>query len=261
MQADLEFRKSGEGRGYYRNISLLSLWQSAPFGHGNYIGTEVCNTPSKPEYDTFVSPYGDANGNFPNERKCMPIEEVATIVGRLKAFDESMDELLTEPSKRKPKEIRTSEIAYYTILERFVISKLFKPMSLKMKFRKGTSVALLGSFRHKEFARDFAEYLRNKKEFEAMAQKKFPGNANEVLAAFHAAKASITPNDLIGTIKEAVGIITRPNMEIDLEPAPRDVILKAYTNCGETIENMGHEFGTGMSEKEQRALKAFLLTL
>jgi hypothetical protein len=32
------------GRGYYRNISLLSLWAHAPFMHNNAIGPELCGS-------------------------------------------------------------------------------------------------------------------------------------------------------------------------------------------------------------------------
>ena len=39
----------GGGRGYYRNISLLSAWAHAPFLHNNAIGPEICGKPSDAE--------------------------------------------------------------------------------------------------------------------------------------------------------------------------------------------------------------------
>src|SRR3546814_14027999 len=38
----------GGGRGYYRNISLLSAWAHAPFVHNIAIGPEICGKPSDP---------------------------------------------------------------------------------------------------------------------------------------------------------------------------------------------------------------------
>ena len=37
----------GGGRGYYRNISLLSAWAHAPFMHNNAIGPEICGKPER----------------------------------------------------------------------------------------------------------------------------------------------------------------------------------------------------------------------
>ena len=39
---------NGGGRGYYRNVSLLSVWAHAPFMHNNAIGPEICGRPSRP---------------------------------------------------------------------------------------------------------------------------------------------------------------------------------------------------------------------
>src|SRR3546814_3967096 len=52
----------GGGRGYYRNISLLSAWAHAPFVHNIAIGPEICGKPSDPALDFYVSPYVDAEG-------------------------------------------------------------------------------------------------------------------------------------------------------------------------------------------------------
>ena len=52
--ADLDEIRKGGGRGYYRNISLLSVWAHAPFMHNNAIGPELCGGPDD---DMYVSPY------------------------------------------------------------------------------------------------------------------------------------------------------------------------------------------------------------
>ena len=58
----------GGGPGYLRNISLLSLWSIAPFLHNNAIGELVYLPDGGPDY---------------------------TVKGRIKAFENSMKELLT----------------------------------------------------------------------------------------------------------------------------------------------------------------------
>ena len=54
--------KTGGGRGYYRNISLVDLWAHAPFLHNNAIGPELCGKPSDPNDEFYRSPYVDADG-------------------------------------------------------------------------------------------------------------------------------------------------------------------------------------------------------
>ena len=39
--------KVDDGKGYYRNFSLLSLWAHAPFMHNNSVGPEICGEPEK----------------------------------------------------------------------------------------------------------------------------------------------------------------------------------------------------------------------
>ena len=52
----------GGGRGYYRNVSLLSVWAHAPFMHNNAIGPEICGKPAQTALDFYASPYVDAEG-------------------------------------------------------------------------------------------------------------------------------------------------------------------------------------------------------
>ena len=39
------------------------------------------------------------------------------------------------------------------------------------------------------------------------------------------------------------------------------IYLKYYSNCDAYYENLGHDFGTGLSVEDKKALKAFLATL
>ena len=94
---------SDGGRGYYRNISLLSTWAHAPFMHNNAIGPELCGAPQNKANDFYRSPYVDADGRTLPAGKapaCWPYDP--SVDGRFKLYVASMEELLN-PSQRTPK--------------------------------------------------------------------------------------------------------------------------------------------------------------
>src|SRR5690606_6084885 len=65
----------GNGRGYYRNISLLSAWAHAPFLHNNAIGPEICGRPGDAAVDFYRSPYVDAEGKpLASAPDCWPFD-------------------------------------------------------------------------------------------------------------------------------------------------------------------------------------------
>ncbi len=76
------------GRGYYRNISLLSLWAHAPLMHNNSIGPELCGQPSNKKNDFYRLRYADTSqSGFPllpedKQPACWPVEP--SVDGRFK---------------------------------------------------------------------------------------------------------------------------------------------------------------------------------
>ena len=91
----------GGGRGYYRNISLLSVWAHAPFMHNNAIGPEICGKPARAEVDFYASPYVDAEGRpLADPPDCWPFDP--SVEGRYELYKASMQQLL-EPDRRHPK--------------------------------------------------------------------------------------------------------------------------------------------------------------
>ena len=94
--------RSDGGRGYYRPISLLSVWAYAPFMHNNAIGPELCGSPTDPAAELYRSPYvlRGTWRRMPNPPPCWRFDP--TVEGRYKLFKASMEELLN-PEKRPPK--------------------------------------------------------------------------------------------------------------------------------------------------------------
>jgi hypothetical protein len=78
------------GRGYYRNLSLLSVWAHAPFMHNNAIGPELCGAPGNPA-DLYRNPYVDGNGKLlANPPPCWAFDP--SVKGRYELFKASMEE-------------------------------------------------------------------------------------------------------------------------------------------------------------------------
>ena len=100
MVADIPERKESKdnGRGYYRNISLLNVWATAPFMHNNAIGPEICGKPKNAENDFFRSRYVDASGKpVDPQPQCMVYDP--SVAGRFELYKKSMYDLL-HPKER-----------------------------------------------------------------------------------------------------------------------------------------------------------------
>jgi len=123
-----------DGRGYYRNISLISAWAFAPFMHNNAIGTEICNDAE------FKSP-------VPNEwGRCMSMEPAVQVGAREELFEQSFKQLMGL-ERRQFKVTRTD----YPI--NFPIGPSFKYMGqnwgMAMSVPAGVSTSLMGSIDHR----------------------------------------------------------------------------------------------------------------
>ena len=86
------------GRGYYRNISLLNVWATAPFMHNNAIGPELCGKPTNKDNDFFRSRYVDATASCSTDAARVLAYD-PSVDGRFKLYSASMHELLN-PKER-----------------------------------------------------------------------------------------------------------------------------------------------------------------
>ncbi|WP_447601637.1 c-type cytochrome [Nitrospira sp. Nam80] len=230
---------SDGGRGYYRNISLLSLWAHAPFMHNNAIGPELCGGPEDEHYN---APYVDEKSltRLSDPPACWPFDP--SVEGRFKLYKASMNDLLN-PGTRVPK---------ITLFNRDVIIKLLPKLSdgdveryvdATIVFPEGTPSSRIGNFRHKEFAGDLVLSKVDFGKLEAKYVARYGPEKGQTVAA---------------TIRDrAKDLVMNPKNLLTIGAELREV----YSNSLMLREDDGHRFGEDLPDKDKQALIAFLATL
>ncbi len=229
------------GRGYYRPTTLLSAWSTAPFMHNNAIGPEICGQPKNKANDFYYSPYVDANDKpVPNPPACWPYDP--SVAGRLKLYKASMEELLTLPNQR-PRKV--------TLLNEAIVieagPKIWHPVAkqlvgVRIEIPAGTPQAMVGNLLYKQLIDDL---VLSRTDFSALKTK---------------LKSEQAANELKGMLDEFLNPakLGAPMRVLD---AHRALITKYYMTNTDFWENSGHPFGTGLTDKEKKALTAFVATL
>ena len=236
---------TGGGRGYMRNISLLSLWAHAPFMHNNAIGPEICGKPADSANEFYRSPYVDKDGKpLENPPPCWEFDP--SVEGRYKLFKASMD-LLLNPDKRIDK---------ITMLSQDVIidagPRLFEDgkaeTGLSITVPAGLPVAYVGSLEHKELIGDV---ILSKTDPAALRAKFVARGVSEEEA-----------DSIVEGIDAVLGeIMSDPSNVIKTMGKHREFIRRFYSNTTDYVENKGHTFGEDLSDDDKKALTAFLATL
>lgn len=236
---------TGGGRGYMRNISLLSVWAHAPFMHNNAIGPELCGAPADSTKEFYRSPYVDKDGK-PLDRPpaCWPLDP--SVEGRYKLFKASMD-LLLNPDKRLDKITRLSEAVIIDAGPR-LFEKGKAETGLSITIPAGVPVAFVGSLEHKNLIAD------------VILAKTDPAGlrAKFVQRGVSAEEADALVEGIQAVLKE---IVAKPGEAIGVVGEHRDFIKRFYSNTTDYVENKGHTFGEDLSDNDKRALTAFLATL
>ena len=168
------------GRGYYRNISLLSAWAHAPFMHNNAIGPELCGKPANKANDFYRSPYVDANGKTLGADKapaCWAYDP--SVDGRFKLYVASMEELLN-PAKRVPKLSRFDKDVRIALGPRTWDGQDEKQvLGFSVVLPAGTSVGGMASFQHKAFVNDMIAAKLRPEELDARLVKQYGETARQ----------------------------------------------------------------------------------
>lgn len=237
---------NGGGRGYYRNISLISAWATAPFMHNNAMGPELCGQPGNPRNDFYSSPYVNDDGTpHSNPPACFPYDP--SVEGRFKLYKASMDELLN-PKKRVKKITKLNEDIDIDIgpkiWEDDEEKKLF---GLKLVIPKGRDVAMMGNFQHKPFIVDM---VRSKTKPDALKQ-----DLTQRVGAAKAGQVMVALDAIAGdTIKDPKNFLAAVRKQLP-------ILLDVYSSCSADVENDGHRFGEDLTDQDKNALTAFVATL
>jgi hypothetical protein len=234
----------GSGRGYYRNISLLSAWAHAPFLHNNAIGPEICGKPSDASLDFYSSPYVDADDKpLQNPPACWPYDP--GVEGRYELYKASM-EMLLNPGQRIPKLFTLDQDVIVDVAPKVTIGDLETGLSLRVP--KGFPAVMLNSLRYQDLLQDVVLAARDP----AKLDRKY--------------ETLLTPEQLaelkagLGQIRQEL-LAKQGFMTFDITAVQSDFIQRYYSNVLERIENAGHRFGENLSDREKQALIAFVATL
>lgn len=191
---ELSKDKSG-GRGYYRNISLLSLWTQAPFLHNNGIGPEICKPFNKQYQNGCVRMDGD----------------LVSTEGRVKLYEESMRALLNPDKRGKKVDVLQAD------------GKISLG-SLSAKIKKGTPTRIVASM-----------------------------NLNKLVTGELAKASSGSASDRFKNLQNSAnGFTSTPDNFVEF------VKQNDYSNCYDTVEDRGHQFGADLSDEDKTALIEYM---
>ena len=229
---------SDGGRGYYRNISLLSLWAYAPFMHNNAVGPEVCGGSVDEHYH---SSYVDKEGKpLASPPPCWVFDP--SVEGRLKLYKASMKELLN-PSLRIPKVTGFNSEVTIRLFPKLGDGQVERFVDTAIRFPVGTPAARIGNFRHKELVEDLVTARVDFEKLKAKYVGRYGQEKGEQIAK---------------TIKDkGTELLAKPGSILEAGAELREV----YSNSLAVIENDGHRFGEDLSDTDKDALTAFLATL
>jgi mono/diheme cytochrome c family protein len=244
VDAELPEVLKGSGRGYYRPVSLLSVWAHAPLMHNNGIGPEICGKTADPELDFYESPYVDAAGRpLADPPACWPFDP--SVEGRWKLFRTSI-EVLLYPERRVPKMFLTAEDIIVDAAPDLSLAGIEAGFSLRVP--KGTPAIMLSSLRYKDLIQDLVLIDADP---ERLAAK-----YAAILAPQQFEELSTGLAQLRGELVAAAA-----RFELDITKEEVAFVQRYYSNVLDRLENGGHLFGTDLTDAEKQALIAYLATL
>lgn len=258
VDAGLKEIMKGNGRGYYRPPSLLSVWAHAPFMHNNAVGPELCGKPSNPEVDFYSSPYvGPDDKPLADPPACWPFDP--SVEGRWKLFKASAGQLLN-PATRGRKVHLLDRDLILDIAPKLELGAArakpgLKPISTGLTIRvpRGTPALLVNSLRYKDVIQDLV--LAHIAEDGAQRLESKYANILTV-------REFADLKEGLGRLyKQALAKLTHLQLDLGVDKDQLAFLQKYYSNTLGRVENGGHTFGDQLSDEQKRALIAFLATL
>lgn len=235
------------GRGYYRNVSLLSLWAHAPFMHNNAIGPEICGQPANRGNDFYRDAYTGSDGKpLPAGQApaCLPYDP--GVEGRFELYVASMRALL-DPASRIPKVTRFDvDVPLSAGLRTVEDGEEKQVAGITIVVPKGSSAARLGNFQHKRFFNDLVVLRLRPDALRADLRKQLGAEEGD---------------EVFGQLRVVAGQLVKEPEQLVATLRQHPKLFEVYGSCDDQIENGGHRFGEDLPPADKDALIAFLATL
>ena len=248
------------GRGYYRNISLLSVWAHAPFMHNNAIGPEICGKPRRRRSTSTPRPMSTPKGRpRANPPDCWPFDP--SVEGRYELYKASMQQLLN-PDRRIPKIFVLDRDIVIDIAPK--VELLDRDLGLTLTIPAGFPAIDVNSLRYKDMVQDLVLVGRDPGKFDAKYATLLTAAEREELrdglAAIRAALVETAHAQRHRAGARPRGGGGRPRAGPD--PPGRQRLRPALLlEPARAPENDGHRFGEALNGPDKQALIAFLATL
>ncbi|SHG86463.1 hypothetical protein SAMN02745157_4965 [Kaistia soli DSM 19436] len=262
--AAMPLRSLGNGRGYIRPASLISLWSSAPYLLNNSIGYDEAyygpgyrqNHRSGPSYDYGASCPGSDPSN----------PDLPCIENRLALYDRSIREMLW-PQTRRMDTMTDAPVPGYiyrtTAPSCLKVPSGFSPSIVKnfagpLNWLFGWAVAPDGALHLGPFPKGFP--------INALVNTKLLPDNDEPSLAHYWRLLSAAPT-LYSAFSQLGGQCTDaeladPGVQVHAETVMRETklvdTLVGLSKCPDYVVNRGHLFGTDLPDPDKQALIAYL---
>jgi len=292
--AQSSFQALGNGRGYLRPASLVSLWTSAPYLLNNAVGTEkhyyspefyaaVDPAPEAPavteeattettEATTEESAPATADYAYKTQASCPSVDPnnpyMPCVENRVANFDKSI-RLMLSPEKRRKDEHTTSPVPGYMyrtsapsclIIPEGFSPKIVQRWSGLLNWIAPWAIKPGGAVEVGPFPADFPiNALLN--------TKLLPDNDEDVSLLSHGWQLAKAGPALLGTFKELGGTCSPEELANPEIQNHATEVMKSYgtvdtlvglSKCADYVVNKGHEFGSKLSDADKEALISFL---
>jgi hypothetical protein len=259
--AAMPLRPAGNGRGYLRPPSLISLWSTAPFLSNNSVG-----------HDDYAGyPAAASGGGYQGKESCPAARDgnpyLPCVANRLKVFDRSIRQMLNPETRRVDKLTqipvpgyiyRTTAPSCLMVPSGFVPSWM-RDLAGPLHWLAPWAVDSEGGVALGPLPKDFPiNTLTN--------TKLLPDNDDPDMIGHFWRLLKATPT-LLGAFRQMGGAcspaqLAEPATQAAAEAAVRDTgfidTLVGLSKCPDYVVNRGHYFGADLQAKDKEALIAYL---
>jgi hypothetical protein len=269
--ATMSLRPLGNGRGYLRPPSLISVWATAPFLANNSVGHEYDeDTRLYPNVPDAASRYGNTN-SYSGAERCPAASDddpyLPCVANRMKVFDRSIQQMLNPAMRRTDKVTqipvpgyiyRTTAPACLTVPSGYMPSwerRLARPLHWLAPW----AIDQQGGIALGPLPKNFP--------INALANTKLLPDNDEPDAVRHYWRLLKATPTLLAAFKKMGGRCTPvaladPETQVNSEAAVRDTglidTLVGLSKCPDFVVNRGHYFGTDLPADDKDALIAYL---